>query len=1455
MNTSKHIAAAAASAAVVCAFGAGAFALAQSDPTFDPRSYTSAYSKGLEDATKGYEANPIESDAEANRSKDDASDNSNAASNQPDSPSQDAFTNTPANTASGTTAYNITGDTSQGSIGIATGSGSGNGSGVGSSDGGTVIAPVISGDGNNGNGTSGENNNSGGSSNGGNSGGQDTPTPNEPTREPLSDGDPVPDKKGDNMGFDPVNDSNKTLADIDVNDPSVTASVSPSFNEEVMLYVGQKIDAWIVFCSLEATLSYWEDGADWPTTVEWRCSRDQFDSYPYFKIVDFPETVPDEPFDIVVAWRIQADAEWNMETVTYTPAESRTYVVSTALDESGENQVLHTYSNSGTTINLFSSVNSFMNSIGALGTNGTLSKLLLGWTTDGQSIDYFFTPESGRHVIVPGQFIDVPNGYTVKLKNYWMNSDYSVPENNGGQYPCALQTLTNVTGETQGMLVPDKYGRISLALQPGIQAVDIEGPTTVSVDRLEIPDTLWYVDVTDGLLAVNQGFSVSSNNPNYANLANGILTNKSASQYIGIPLNFQTLDVPEGVESVNFTAGNNLKRVTLNAAHAGEIPAANWENLNNCNIVVDDSVFEAFATANRETFTQATGNTVSPKSDPSKQYSFSNDTLICDDEAVRFVDTGVDLVRVAKAHKLTAGCLDNCPNITTLVLTDRSAYTLEDNCLAGSTVRTIVCSTEEQEAYVTSRLEAAGAAPDSVYVTCASTSDEGYRFFTDVDSDNFPTTTVFEVPESTETFNGVGSFGEDGIAFSNIAAGTFENHPNLAWVDLADSVDVIGANAFNGCSKLQGVFITNEFNITVGVNAFANCPSMRFIASNAANGDFASDERPNDTCVMYAPTGCTGYHSAFLSFTPESGVEEYAVVQQGDGSLVLYGTSEELGQWLLLGAGSYINGRIELSPDTFEIYSNAFYGTQGNFTINWEDLSSLCYIDSAAFANCSVSGDVFVGMWWADITAIDDNAFQNCPNITSFTSDGANLVLGEYSVFANCTSLEYVKLAALDNGTITVPGIFDGCSNLRTIEFTSYSPIRLGVYSPTTLSPFLFNPSNTFEEEEETLHLEVPAYAQMGYLEQWLYPIAGASDYDSCYELCRKQLVKETDLVPTDVQVKQRMSEILLVAENHLRTMMGMPLVERSSFVVAEEHDGYVFELVNGVNTLTAAPEDATVVNFDEIVPDSLAPVAIGENAFAACKNLASVVITDKVSAINSGAFTGCDGVTVQLPETVSTQLAEGSASAPFTFGAAINLAVPESAVSDYLEAWPRQCLGIIDDDTMSDHLSATLFGGWDIWIGDLPTTDAFNEAVNAPFVEQENYLRELMGLDAINGTDELAYYHDASEWLEEYLSWFGPSPDPWPDLDPDDPWGEGGLDDGNLSDNGEGAGSASGTGDGADSSSDAGDGTDSGSTDSGTLPDDPFDTPFSTAEDSSKYAIVGQRNTEGKPLLEPVVS
>ena len=108
---STKVVAAAASIAVVGAFGVGAAALAQADVSFDPKAYVSAYGQGENDADKGYRANPTDTDAEANRHDDDVADQDKSA--DMDRTAQDAFSDVPLDGASGTTAVNVTGSGAQ----------------------------------------------------------------------------------------------------------------------------------------------------------------------------------------------------------------------------------------------------------------------------------------------------------------------------------------------------------------------------------------------------------------------------------------------------------------------------------------------------------------------------------------------------------------------------------------------------------------------------------------------------------------------------------------------------------------------------------------------------------------------------------------------------------------------------------------------------------------------------------------------------------------------------------------------------------------------------------------------------------------------------------------------------------------------------------------------------------------------------------------------------------------------------------------------------------------------------------------------------------------------------------------------------------------------------------------------------------------------------------------------
>lgn len=73
------------------------------------------------------------------------------------------------------------------------------------------------------------------------------------------------------------------------------------------------------------------------------------------------------------------------------------------------------------------------------------------------------------------------------------------------------------------------------------------------------------------------------------------------------------------------------------------------------------------------------------------------------------------------------------------------------------------------------------------------------------------------------------------------------------------------------------------------------------------------------------------------------------------------------------------------------------------------------------------------------------------------------------------------------------------------------------------------------------------------------------------------------------------------------------------------------------------------------------------------------------------------------------------------------------------------QCVGILDDFALGDYF-------FDIWIAlrdeypdGGPTAEQLNLAVSTPFLEQENYLRGLMGLEPIADISQLKGYIDTS--------------------------------------------------------------------------------------------------------------
>ena len=1365
----KHIAVTAGMVAAVGAFGVGAYALSQDVSSFDPSAFISSYDRGAQDRQKGYQANRTESDAKANRSDDDDDKGAGTDTQETTEAPATSRADIPAASASGTTAVRVTGDGSGTGVNVADGGSAGSG--------GTVVSgPVIPGGGENTSGGTGNGGQGGGSSNGGTSSGETSATENSYR---LLPDDPVPDSKqlDSVIGQKPVGEGDDTIENLTVDDVTVSIMAANAWgSSENDLYVGQKLDAWKVFCALNASYVF---GA-YPDShsYAWSCAKGEFDSYDFFKVTEFPETVPSEDFEIKGLYRINGNDTWHEWSVTYTPAQSCTFIVSTKFDADGNREVLgkkYPDSFGSNTIRMNDYISPLLSSLGYIDDDGNLTHLLIGWqegdTTIGLNDAY--TPEPGRHVISPGKIVKLASGCTASMTYEFTES---------GEL-WSLQTLTGID-EDSSILGTTKGGYSIVRVPKGIQKVALDQDTCLEVDYLHLSDSVLSVDATGACLRVDRAYKVSDDNPLYATTEDGILCNKDATEYYGVPANMRELTIPSGVTSVALPEGNKLRAIVLEGIDSDTIPAIDLDKVTDCTIVLDAETVGEFISMYANDLDSASGNTIALSSNSEVKLSLDRGVLTSGSRVVAVADVGSSWAEIAKMGKkavaIGSGAFKDNQTVDTVVLSGAGSYELEDGCFKGGAVDTVVCATERQAEYVRGRLEAAGA-PDAT-VTVLEHNGDGFYYYavdeTDIDEETGEetacrTTTLWKAPASLNSFYGtfVASDGTE-MAPDLIASWAFKGCDHLEWAMTADETFYIGSEAFKGCSALQGFFISCPDEFTAEQGAFSSCSSMRYLAARASQGNIGDDNEPNAACLMYAPTGAGGYTPRFTAFTVESNVQDYSVIEQDDGSLLLCGCADSYGgAWLVLASGNKLSGEVRLPGETMEIFSSAFESVEGSFTINWDDLGSLQWIDSRAFYGSGVAGDLHPGLDGVYMVTLGDSAFSYCSGIETVTCDAGYINMGS-GVFSACTALTKFTTSSTKDwsgGSYISSGAFYGCTALTDLVFTGYSPTNISLFDYG--APFVFDGSISADDDAERIHITVPEGTEQDYLDAWVYLFSGYKNYDALYQaiynemLYRGSGIGAQASVPSEEKVKQELIARLTKVENRLRKMLGMPSVESTTLFSTVTKDGCTFDTRDGQTYLTGVDRNATEIDLSSAVPDDIEGVIIPSGVFSKCKNLKRIVLGDKVSQIQSGAFTACDGVEVVLPEVAadswepSVMLVAASDGVldtvtPFSFGADIKLTCDEASAQMYLAVWPQQMVGC-DSWTMGAYVGQIYWTLTDAHPDGDFTADDLNYAVNAPFLEQENIMRAMMGLDEVEDYRDATSFYDASWYM-----------DPWGDLD-----------------------------------------------------------------------------------------
>lgn len=1192
------------------------------------------------------------------------------------------------------------------------------------------------------------NNNSNNNSNNSSSGGTDTttPTPDQTpvTPEPIpgygdASLDPDTDKTAPDFGFETENkeymDGALTKDDI------LRITISQPSRSDAALYRGQKnVSAQIIFNALETYiidqklgLHRWEqkhlDKYIRIDAVYIGGTAYHFDASN--QTIDIPEDA--EVIGIDISYRFTLKNSDGTETawisnpeVTYRLEQTRLLILSEALQDKGQkidaSTVLNRYSNLAsdkTNPPIGTKVDLYYYQRGLLGED-RLETLFPGWRENGEPVPWEYPVTAGRHVLEPAARLSLDSSYVVSVKPRWIDVQsikYTRQSAESGQELTFMQTLTDYTGEYAPVLAVPKY----------VQAVDFAANNHLkAVEYLSLSDTVRDVNTNQVNLRVDKGYQLSGENPVFAVTADGILTNAAGTEYIGIPYSTTKLTIPNNIERVTLPRNTQLRQLVLEAEDAASLPKIDYGGMKSGTIIVPDAVLLEFISANKAALA---GTDIAVRS--VGQIIKEDAVLSKDEKTLQNVFSINRIYTVPKSvTKIAAYAFEAAPNTTRVVLPN-NAVVLEENAFANSRVDTVLCRTKAQADEINQQL-AEWSLSEAIHAIALQTSKEGNTYYI-----NGNEGVLLYGGSNTTEYRGLET-AQNGeiVKITEIADGAFENNQSLQWAMLEQNVAKIGARAFYNCAALEGVFIQTEDSITIGDQAFDKCPSLYFVASNAKKGDVG--DYVIDICnkssgginltQLFVTNQCEkdSYSEQWLCFDGSIG-HTLAVYDIGS-TKMLYALDANGIPDIAIRSGKTLTGEITLPEETLELYSQAMFGTEGAYTLNWDTLPRLQYIDDYVFADTGLEGSVTTGA-----ISFGKHAFCAC-NITDLTCTQEVSEIDELA-FAECKKLTLVNL---ENGfhydSMLHTDSFYGCEQLKRMEINSSAVPKLTLFNKGI--PFTFN-SDWTNEEEAAYILFPEKYAQdesivQDFVKKWRYAMLGymvignSQPYDLLYE---DIFLKE---LPFDIAMEDRykmadaiIKERLLKIENRIRDILGAEHVaEPSEFYPHRiDRDGHI--------TLVGAPSDIkkTFLGSKALdIPDGWCLDYLGKGAFSNTKNLESVIFDNGFAGIEQDAFQGVESETLQLTfyDVTPPALLLDTEGEPFDFGIDIKRlhinSFDADAGIDFIRKWVYPLAGYENYEKMYSAMRQSMMES-----AENPaeiTTEAVHEKMTEILLPIENQLR-----------------------------------------------------------------------------------------------------------------------------------